>query len=186
MRALILHGIDSDQTGNWFPWLKAELEKIGYEVWVPDLPNADRPNVQRYTKFLLDKNWDFQDSLVIGHSSGAVEVLDLLENLPEGVKVDTAIMVAIFKGDLGWEALKDLGYLRFDYAKIRQNAKQLIVIHSDDDPHCALDDAVEIAKDLGAETKILHGMKHFSISTDPRFHKFPELLEIIKEKVPAK
>ncbi|HEX5448166.1 MAG TPA: alpha/beta hydrolase [Candidatus Saccharimonadales bacterium] len=184
MKALILHGTASDHMGNWFPWLKTELEKLGLEeVWVPDLPGSEKPNVERYTKFLLSKNWDFDNTLIIGHSSGAVEVLDLLENLPEGQKANTAIMVAVFKGGLGWESLKDLETVKFDYDKIKSKAKKLIVVHSDDDPHCPIDGAREIAANLSAQMQEFHGMKHFSISTDSRFTKFPELLEIIKRQV---
>lgn len=183
MKAVILHGTDNDHTGNWFPWLKAELEKLGLEVWVPDLPGAARPNVERYTKFLLDSGWDFNDNLVIGHSAGAVEVLDLLQNLPDGTKVNAAIMVAVFKGDLGWDVLKDLNGVRYDYSKIKDMAGKRIVIHSDDDPHCPIEGAQQIAEAIDAEIIEMHGMKHFSIHTDTRFTKFPELLEIIKQKV---
>lgn len=185
MKAVILHGTDATHTKNWFPWLKTELEKLGYEVWVPDLPGAKQPNVERYNKFLLGSGWDFHNNLIIGHSAGAVEVLNLLENLPGNVKVDTAIMVAVFKGDLGWQVLHNLRDLDFNYKKIRQKAKQLIVIHSDDDPYCPLEGAREIAEQLGAQLEVFHGMKHFSKNTDPRFIKFPELLKLIKEQISA-
>ena len=183
MKAVILHGTDNDHTGNWFPWLKAELEKLGFEVWVPDLPNSQRPNVQRYTKFLLRNGWDFSGNLLIGHSAGAVEVLDLLQNLQEGAQIDTAIMVAVFKGDLGWDVLKDLDKVTYDYDKIKKAAKQRFVIHSDDDPHCPVQGAKEIAQAIDAEFIEMNGMKHFSLGTDPRFDKFPELIRLIRQKV---
>lgn len=183
MRAVILHGTSNNHKGNWFPWLKAELEKLGVQTWVPDLPESNRPNVKRYTNFLLSSDFDFSDSLIIGHSSGAVEVLDLLQNLPSGTKANTAIMVAVFKGDLGWEDLKDLADFSYDAIKVQHAAKQRIVIHSDDDPHCPIEGARQIAQDIDAQMIEMHGMKHFSHNTDPRFKKFPELLEIIKQKV---
>jgi len=183
MKAVILHGTSNDHNGNWFPYIRTELEKLGYRVWVPDLPHSNRPNIDRYNKFLLNQGWDFGDNLIVGHSSGAVEVLGLLEALPDTITVNTAIMVSVFEGDLGWEDLKDLGGLKFDYEKIKSKAKQFIVIHSDDDPHCPPEGAKRIASKLDAEFKLFHGMKHFSEHTDPRFTKFPQLIEIVKEKV---
>ncbi|MEX1995614.1 MAG: alpha/beta hydrolase [Candidatus Saccharimonadales bacterium] len=183
MKAVILHGTDNNHNGNWFPWLKDELENLDYEVWVPDLPKSERPNLERYTKFLLSSGWDFKDNLIIGHSAGAVEILHLLENLPKGTKAHTAIMVAVFKGDLGWEVLRDLASVKYDFEKIKENAKNIIVVHSDDDPHCPIEGAQEIAGELSAKMIVMHGMKHFSLHTDLRFDKFPELLGIIKNEV---
>jgi predicted alpha/beta hydrolase family esterase len=54
-------------------------------------------------------------------------------------------------------------------------------VHSDDDPICPIEDAKEIANKLQAKMVTLHGMKHFSASMDPRFTRFPELLDIVKE-----
>jgi predicted alpha/beta hydrolase family esterase len=103
--ALILHGTDSNSSANWFPWLKTELEAEGYAVWVPDLPHAEKPNIERYNKFLLSHtNWIFsEESIVIGHSSGAVAILGLLQSLPETVVVEKCFLVGSFKDDLGWK-----------------------------------------------------------------------------------
>jgi recombination protein RecA len=78
-RAVILHGTNGHPSHNWQPWLKSELEHAGYEVWNPELPGNDRPNRNTYDNFLRQSGWDFAENLVIGHSSGATTVLNLLQ-----------------------------------------------------------------------------------------------------------
>jgi len=74
--ALILHGTDFEETqnernGNWFPWLKSELEKRGYSVWLPEIPQARRPNLERYWKFFQENKFNFNsETVLVGHSSG--------------------------------------------------------------------------------------------------------------------
>src|SRR4051812_47230848 len=77
-RALLIHGTDGNPNGNWFPWLKQKLEEKGYEVWVPLLPENHTLNRLIYNDFLLGSGHDFTDNIVVGHSSGAVSVLNLL------------------------------------------------------------------------------------------------------------
>ena len=36
--AVIIHGSYGSPDENWFPWLKKELQKIGYKVFVPAFP----------------------------------------------------------------------------------------------------------------------------------------------------
>jgi predicted alpha/beta hydrolase family esterase len=186
-RAVILHGTNADHTQNWFPWTKQELEKLGYEVWVPDLPGADHPNLDTYIPFLKEQDWDFNDNLVIGHSSGAVTILGLLQALQKGVKIDAAILVGAFTqrlaDDPSWEMLRGLFSKPFDYKAIKQKAKRFIFIHSPDDPYCPIEDARWLCKQVGGEFIEIPGSKHFSVNLDPRFNKFPELIDLIKQKV---
>lgn len=180
--ALILHGTGSNHKGNWFPWLKEELEKKGYKVWVPDLPGSEIPNVERYNKFLLaNKDWEFnEDSIIIGHSSGAVAILGLLQALPEEVIINTAILVGSFKDNLGRDDLKELFLKPFDFEKIKKHARNFIFVHSDDDPICPLEHAKYLCKKLNGKLIVKHEQKHFSYSKEnPQFKSLPFLLELM-------
>ncbi|MBW3568704.1 alpha/beta hydrolase [Candidatus Parcubacteria bacterium] len=187
MQFLILHGTSSSSQGNWFPWLGSELKKSGHEVWIPDLPDAHRPNIQKYNNLLLNQGWDFNDSVIIGHSSGAVAILGLLQALPEGAKINTAILVGAFTERLvespSWEMLKELFEEPFDFKAIKKKSKQFIFVHSGDDPYCPIEQARYLAENLQGEFIELQGMGHFKLRLDARFDKFPELLEIINKKI---
>lgn len=188
--ALILHGTNGDSNENWFPWLETELTKLGWKVWTPDLPSADQPNVKRYNDFILkQKKWAFDaESIIIGHSSGAVEILGLLQALPTNLVVGACYLIGSFTSDItesgDWEILKGLFEESFDFDYIKQRAKKFIFIHSDDDPYCPLEQAKDLANKTGGELIILKGQKHFSISTaGEKYKQFPKLLEIIQKHI---
>lgn len=185
-RALILHGTGANHTANWFPWLQHELTARGYEVWVPDLPLATNPSARRYTDFLLNGrpgwSWDNQ-TIIIGHSSGAVEILALLQALPPNTQVGACFLVAVFTQalaqDPAWTMLEGLFDRPFDYPLIKSRSGRFVVIHSDNDPFIPLDQPREIANHLGTELVIIPGKQHFSASLDSSLVSLPELMPLL-------
>ena len=180
--ALILHGTDMRKAGNqnqsnWFPWLKKELEKRGYKVFLPELPQAWQPNIQRYWNFLQDKASFNTETVLIGHSSGATAILGILEKLPQGIKIKAAILVAGFIKDRSWNCQGLFPHL-FDWKRISNAAKEIFVIHSNNDPYVPLTDAQEIATNLHTKVILKPNQGHFNLSASPKFKKFPFLLEI--------
>lgn len=182
--ALILHGTGNNSRGNWFPWLKMELEKQGYEVWSPDLPGADKPNIKRYNDFILGNNrWVFNEkSVLIGHSSGAVAVLGLLQHLPKDTVVDTCVLVSSFKDNLGSKDFDGLFEEPFDFEEIKKHAKRFIFIHSDNDPYCPLDHAKYLSKKLGGKLIIKKGQGHFNLEKGKEYRQFPFILKLLESK----
>ncbi len=179
--AVILHGTLNNSHDNWFPWLKKELENRGYEVFLPDLPGADKPRIDRYNEFLL-KNWEYNGkTIMIGHSSGAVAILGLLQDLPEGVVIKKAILVAAFKDDLDWDPTRELFLRPFDFEKIKQHCQEFVLIASDNDAYVSLEHGEYFKKNLGTELIVLKGQGHFSIeSAGKKYRQFPFLLTLIK------
>ena len=180
-KALILHGTGGSSKENWFSWLKSELEKEGYDVWVPDLPGADKPNIKKYNKFIFENNpWDFdEETILIGHSSGAVAILGLLQQLPKDIKIGSCYFVGAFKNDLGWDSLSELFIEPFDFNLIKKKAKTFTFIHSDNDPYCPLDHAKFLAEQVGGELIIREEQGHFSTTTNPEYTQFPYLRDLI-------
>ena len=184
--ALILHGTGNDSSGNWFPWLKTELQHRGYKVWVPDLPDANNPNIKRYNAFILkNKQWEFNsDSVLIGHSSGSVAILGLLQHLPKATVVDTCILVGSFVAsakDKDWEQMNGLFEEPFDFEKIKKHAKRFVFVHSDDDPYCPLEQAQYLSDHVGGEFILKHNQGHFNLEKGPEYTQFPLILEILGE-----
>lgn len=193
--ALILHGTDADHTQNWFPWLGKELEDRGWIVWTPDLPHAEAPSISRYNEFLVkqlnkvvrvggfEKRRSFNSqSIIIGHSSGAVEILGLLNEIELNEPLAACFLVGAFRGDLGWESLKGMN-ADFDFEKIKSKSKKFVFIHSDDDPYCPLEDAKYLSGQLDGTLIVIPGQKHFTASLDPAYTEFPRLLEIIEQEI---
>ena len=185
--ALILHGTGNNSKGNWFPWLKKELERHDWKVWLPDLPQAEKPNIKRYNKFLLaNKNWEFnKNSILIGHSSGAVAILGLLQALPKDTVVDTCILVGSFiatDADPDWEQMKGLFEEPFDFESIKKKAKRFVFLHSKDDPYCPPEQAEYLSKKVSGELIMKKHEGHFNLEKGPEYRKFPLILEILKEE----
>src|SRR3989344_94571 len=185
-RAVILHAMGVNSKAHWYPWLKTELEKHGYEVWVPDLPTPDAPNARATTDYLLsNKSWDFTGNVLIGHSWGAVQILHLLQNLPEGQQVQSAVLVSSFDhSPPGFEVKqKDLFKERFDFNKIKDHARQFLFVHSSNDPYVSLDSGgVEnLSTQTGGQLIIIPDGQHFSTALDPAYVEFPALLDILIE-----
>ncbi len=182
--ALILHGTQGNSNSNWFPWLKVELEKKGYKVWLPDLPGSDFPSLKAINQFIFsNKDWKFNpESIIVGHSSGAIAILSILNELPEDAVLDKCIFVSYFeKSSSGgeWGPNKNLFDYNFDFAKIKRHAKKFIIVHSDNDPYGPLEGAKNLAEKLGGELIIKNGQGHFNLEVGPQYKQFPFLLTLI-------
>lgn len=182
--AIILHGTEGSSHDNWFPWLKDQLESHGYHTWVPDLPRADAPSVERYNAYILD-HVPFEigeETILVGHSSGAVAILGLLQALSQDIVVRASYLVGAFKDDLGWDQLKELFSHPFEFEEIKTRSSLWYFLHSDNDPYCPLEHAEYLHQQIGGDLIVLPGQKHFSIGTyGEQYRQFTYLLKLITE-----
>lgn len=182
-KAVILHGTGGRPDSNWFPWLKAKLEDQGYEVWVPQLPDCDKPDRDTYANFLFESGWDFTDNIVIGHSSGAVEVLNLLmdKRMPH---IHMGVMVS------AWQYGVPDGYdpevfahlfprQGFKFRRMRGKADRLAFLHGSEDPYCPVEQAVTLATKLKAPIMLVPKGKHLGAEMT----EFPQLWNILQPEL---
>lgn len=170
--ALILHGTGANPHSNWFDWLSAKLTEKGYEVHVPQLPRTDSPDLTLNRRLIFAGDFEFSpESIVIGHSSGAVLALKLLEMLPAGTHIDTAVAVSAY------QPADFIDKVRTDM--VRGKAKRLIYVHGDDDPIAPLDGARDLAKQTGGRLIIVPGGQHFADQQRPEHVKLPVLIELL-------
>ncbi|OGG51048.1 hypothetical protein A2763_04220 [Candidatus Kaiserbacteria bacterium RIFCSPHIGHO2_01_FULL_54_36] len=151
-RFLLLHGRESTSAGEYQPWLKAELEKRGYEVEVVDLPNPNEPNDKEQADY-VEKHCKLDErTVVVGHSFGGVVALRLLER---GHKVRRVVLVSTpYSGRfLDKKVRKSVTAAlkkRFDFETIKKNAKTFMVVPDAKDPVVPASDGEALRKELGA------------------------------------
>lgn len=180
---LILHGTLGSPDGNWLKWLKAELEAKGMQVWLPALPHAEQPSLNEWVEY-VHANCPFelnQDTLIVGHSSGAILSLILAQQNQQPIGAIVAVSV-FHDNSLQWEPNNKLFDVDFDWSKVRQNTSQLLFVHSDDDPYVPLDQAKYVADNCQAELVVLPGQGHFNLEKSADYKQFPKLLEILEGK----
>lgn len=108
------------------------LEEKGFEVWLPELPGADKPNRQDWLPFILENGKFTKDTVIVGHSAGAQIIPSVLEKLD--VKIKQAILVAGYAKALRKTAESENSVDDFDWQKVREKAESFIFINSDNDP----------------------------------------------------
>jgi len=180
--AIILHGSYGSPNENWFPWLKVELEKSGFKVFVPQFPTPKDQTLDIWLKIFKKyaKNLD-HNSILIGHSISCAFILSILEGL--NVRIKAAFLVAGFLGPLGndfYDSIsKTFTQKEFDWEKIKNSCAEFFIYSSDNDPHVPTSKGEEIAEKTGGMLKIVNGAGHFNAKSG--YIKFELLLEDIKK-----
>lgn len=183
-RAVILHGTDDTPDGLWLGWLRSQLRARDFDVLAPDLPGKHTPDRNVYNEFLLGQEWDYTNNLMIGHSSGAAAIFNLLLD-NRSPSIDTAVLVAGFtemSEGVRRASWYDEGQFNntfplegFDWEKIFKKCKKFYFVHGDDDPYCPYELAAEICQRLQGTLITIPGGGHLSSSSG--ITELPEIIE---------
>lgn len=170
-RVFIVHGWDGHPQEGWFPWLKKELEERGFEVQVPQLPEAGSPRIFNWVPALAAAvRAPDTDTYFVGHSMGCQTIARYLETLPEGQQVGGAVFVAgFFKRLTGLEDDEDVRatdkhWLEapLNFAKVHSHLLKSVAVFSDNDPYVPLDNQDDFRDKLGSEIVVEHDTGHFN------------------------
>lgn len=184
-KAFFIHGWGGYPEEGWRPWLKEELEKQGFEVHVPAMPDTEHPKMDAWLEQLTNVvGTPDKDCYFVGHSLGCITILRYLETLQEGQEIGGAVLVAGFtdinitvgEGE-DVNEIKSFFETGIHFEKIRPHCKKFVAIHSNDDPYVPLRYADIFKEKLAAEIIIQNDMKHFSGSDG--ITKLPVVLESV-------
>ncbi|MCA9335677.1 alpha/beta hydrolase [Candidatus Saccharibacteria bacterium] len=185
-RAALLHGTDGGPNElRWQGWLARQFQESGYDVYFPQLPDSHTPNLKTYDQFLKNSGWDFSDSVLIGHSSGATTTLHLLQQdwFPH---VRAVVLVGTFLNErllsaaswYGQGQFDDLFVEEFDVINIKSKADAFYFVHGDNDPYCDYDEAKVLCAKLGGLFITMPGGGH--IAKTANIAQLPGLVKRLK------
>ena len=177
MKVLIIHGAYSRPQGNWFPWLKEELESRGFGVSVPKFPTPVNQSLERWKK-VVDKEDIGEDAVLVGHSLGAAFILNWLEEH----HAVAAFLVAGFHRRLGISLDKlNSSFIdkEFRWDAIKGHCGKRFCISSGNDPYIPLDVSRELAEKMGAELALVGNGGH--LNKESGYTGFPLLKRMILE-----
>jgi uncharacterized protein len=160
---------------NWYFNLEQDLKKLKYKVMLKNMPD---PFVAREIYWIPFIEKDLQaneNSIIIGHSSGAVAAMRYAETH----KVKAIFLVSACWTDLGIENEKNSGYYSRDWEweKIKKNCEKIVQLHSKNDPFIPMEESDHIHKNLNSEYYVFEKLGHFM------FEDFPQLVEIFKKTI---
>jgi uncharacterized protein len=177
-RIIFLHGNQSTHWSfAWTPWLKAELEKRGYETFFETFPDSIIARASYWLPFLASHVKAGKNDVLVGWSSGAVAAMRYAEEHP----IKGSVLIAPCVSDLGDELEKQSGYFvsPWKWDQIKANQEHVVLVYGTDDPFIPQDQFMTIEQELQPETIVIPEGKHFMDRKE-----FPEVLEYLINTYP--
>lgn len=172
-KVVIIHGNGgcTHQMG-WYPWLKSELEKLDIKVVSPTMPDNVEAKASVWLPYMHDVLRCDENTIIVGHSSGAVAAMRYAENY----KLFGSVLVGACYTDLGYASEKLSGYYDapWQWDKIKNNQRFISLFASSDDSFIPVKEARFIKDNLDCEYLEFQDQGHFIGKT------IPGVVQIIK------
>ncbi|MBM17506.1 MAG: esterase [Epsilonproteobacteria bacterium] len=180
VKVILMHGNGGCSPHDyWFPYVKRELEKLDITVIARQFPDAILARDYYWLPFLQDELQADQNTILIGHSSGAVAAMRFAETN----KILGTVLVATMHTDLGMETETISGYYSkpWNWQDIKNNQSWIVQFASIDDPYIPIEEARFVQQQLQSDYIEYHDQGHFGMDVNKT--EFPEIVEAIKKKL---
>lgn len=173
--ALILQAWYEKPDKNWYPWLKQELEKRGYKVYLPDLPtiHTKLPDLEKILQFIKALNCIDKNMLVFGHSIGCLIGLRLAEKY----RFNKLFLIAGWDSNDLYKPHRLFWKTPINHRKIKNRVKKIYCFTSDNDPFMTAFTVEQMSIRLNAKYILIKGAGHFTQKYGVK--QIPQLLEYI-------
>ena len=174
-KVILIHGNGGgDAYGGWLPYVAERLEELGLEVISKSFPDAVKARQSIWLPYIESLGTD-GDTVIVGHSSGAVAAL----RYAEGHHILGSVLVSACYTDLGDASEKVSGYYDhpWDWDAIRHNQRWIIQFASPNDPYIPIQEARYIQKHVRSKYHELAGRGHFMDNS------FPELVKVLRTQL---
>lgn len=182
-KVIIFHGTDCapDSPFYWYQWLKQELLAQGFEVENPYYPEINREDINAFLPKIFDNHTFDENTIIVGHSSGAALILGILEKLDAPVRL--SVLVAGYVESIHEDgALDPIQKTTYDWRAIKNNSKDFVFINSANDPWGCDDRQGKILFDHLGGTQVIKNDGHFgSASKNLPYVQFPLVRDVIVE-----
>lgn len=163
---------------HWFPYVRNELRRMGVEVISENFPDPMLARAEYWLPHLNSLKAD-PDTILVGHSSGAVAAMRYAETN----RVWGSILVAANYTHMDDYHEKISGYYDrdWDWNSIKNNQQWIAQFSSLDDPYIPIEEPRHISTQLGSDYYEYDNHGHFG--EDIFKTEFPEIITIIKNKL---
>jgi predicted alpha/beta hydrolase family esterase len=176
VKVILIHGNGGSRRGDfWYPRVEQECAELGLTVVNQTFPD----NVKARARFWLPHLEELgagEDTILIGHSSGAVAAMRYAETH----RLLGSILVSVCHTDLGDAGEAASGYYSapWHWDRIRDNQQWIAIYHSVDDPHIPVAEPRFVAAQLKCHYFELEDRGHF-LERDA----LPEAVPYLKRKL---
>lgn len=179
VRVVILPGNGAGNVfhANWYGWLQQRLHKPPAITCVlRNMPDPVGARESIWLPFMRDELGCGEDTVIVGHSSGAAAAM----RFAESQRVAGLVLVSAYTSDQGDALERRSGYFSrpWEWAKVRANVSGFILqFGSEDDPFLPWAEQQEVADRLQAELHRFEDRGHFMNS------QLPELAEALEPRL---